>query len=112
MGTRMTVYDEKKDVIFYGSKLFGYANFHELESLRYLWELVLNDYTHELYSDFEDFGNSFYYCPYSAVFGPISREDFDKFIALYNKDLKKHGRKYQIDIEMPPHVRHTYLEWG
>lgn len=112
MGIRMTVYDEEKNIIFYGSKLFGYVDFHELESLRYLWGLVLDDHTHELYRNFEDFGDSFYYSCGSTVFGPISHEDFYKFIVLYNKDLKKYDRKYQIDIEMPPYVRHVYLEWG
>lgn len=111
MGTRMTVYDDEDGIIFYGSKLFGYVDFRELESLRYLWDLDMDDYTHETYVDFEDFGDLFYY-PYSPKFGPMSLEDFDKFLALYNKDLIKYGREYQIDIEIPPYVKHVFLEWG
>ena len=118
MGTRLTILDEQDNILFYGSKLYGYeSNLEESKSLKYLWDTCSEFLIEERgYEDYEDFVICMEIVNWSEKVVKLSIEQLREFITLYDDDLKKWGREYtisdEVEKEIPANVEYVWLEWG
>ena len=117
MGVRLTILDEQDNILFYGSKLFGYEASETLTSLKYLWD-IKSDYLikDRGYEDFDDFAISIEAYTYCDKLCKLSIPELKEFIKLYDEDLIRHDRDYSIAEEVekaiPTNVEYVWLEWG
>ena len=117
MGTRLTILDEQDNILFYGSKLYGYEDSKRLSSLKYLWD-IKSDYLikERGYYDFEDFAVCMEVSTMCDKLCKLSITELKEFLKLYDDDLLTHGREYTIteavEKEISSDVEYVWLEWG
>ena len=115
MGARLTILDEHRNEIFYGSKLYGYVSpIQNCESLKYLWA-IKDEWGGNDYSDCEDF------CWYMDVLPEhisikLSLSQLDTYLEMYDADLCSFELDdyIQEDVEpaLPEGINNVLLEWG
>ena len=118
MGVRLTILNEEDDILYYGSKLYGYVDdLEESKSLKYLWD-IKSEYLikeHD-YKDFEDFALSMNAYTYCDKLCKITIPQLKEFLKLYDEDLQACGRPYVIAeeamAEIPSNIEYVWLEWG
>lgn len=118
MGDRLTIRDEQDNMLYYGSKLYGYVDdLEESKSLKYLWD-IKSDYLikEHGYEDFEDFALSMNCYTYCDKLCKITIPQLKEFLRLYDEDLQMCGIPYVIaeeaEKEIPADVEYVWLEWG
>ena len=80
MGTRLTIEDASGSIIFYGTKLYGYADISDLKSYMYLFGLE------KLEDDWDA------YNPENWKTIRLTADQFMKFIGYYSQDyFDKYG---------------------
>lgn len=118
MGVRLTILDEKDNMLFYGSKLYGYVdNLEQSKSLKYLWDIHSEFLIKERgYEDYEDFVICMEIVHWTEKVVKLSIPQLKEYLRLYDEDLKKWGREYTISDEVekaiPADVEYVWLEWG
>ena len=116
MGVRLTITNENNEILYYGSKLYGYAeNLEESASLRYLWDVQGDFIRADLdIAEFEEFVDvmDIAWCVFRLC--KLSVEQLTEFLRLYDEDLKKWQRDYTIskDVHIPKEVEYVWLGWG
>jgi hypothetical protein len=118
MGVRLTILDENDNILYYGSKLYGYVDsLEQSKSLKYLWdnhsEFLIKERGFE---DYEDFVLSMEIVYWTEKTVKLSIPQLKEYLKLYDEDLKTWGREYTIsdeaEKEIPAGVESVWLEWG
>lgn len=112
MGMRLTILDNNDNMLYYGTKLYGYES-RPLVSMRWLYYnkvCTSDDFDPIGFTCYQDFVDYFDYMTSIPKFVELSYSEATTFIDLYIKDFKKCTG---LDIEIAIPYRDTvWLEWG
>lgn len=116
MGVRLTILDEEDNILFYGSKLYGYEDLENSKSAKYLWDIKSEFLINERnFKDFDDFASCMEIEGCDKVC-KLSIAELKEFLRLYDEDLKMYQKNYTISDsvwkEIPDDVKYVWLEWG
>lgn len=115
MGTRLTIFDEQDNILFYGSKLVGYVDSESLSCLKYLWKIRSEHFKEDGYDDFKDFAEHLEVAPCIEKVCKLSISELKEFLRLYDDDLVIHEREYfiaeEVEKEIPADVEYVWIEW-
>lgn len=118
MGIRLTIKSKTDEMLYYGSKLYGYVgDLTGLKSLRYLWEIKGDFLTKERgYENFEEFAELMDVVTACDNLCELTISQLTEFLRLYDEDLEDCGREYTIcDVALltiPNGVESVWIEWG
>ena len=113
-GSRLTIYDETGELIYYGDKLYGYVeNLRKSKGLRFLWVSagVCED---EDFDTFEEFADFIDYMPSTGKICKLSIEQLSEFLLLYDEDAAMWEKKHTVSdkVIIPKDIKYVWLEWG
>lgn len=114
MGTRLTIEDEDGNILFYGTKFYGYTDIRYCKSTEYLWRECYEELSKD-FDDFEEFVEHFEYVFVTAPMCKMTIPQLMGFIKAYDEDLAEHGWDYRVSDNIkpiPPGVEFVWLSWG
>lgn len=97
MGRRLNISDMNGNCLYYGTKLYGYAEGAEndFESVKYLWSLIKNEeeWRNDTFEQFVDI----LCCAgcYNNEFAKVTVEQLYNFLDLYQKDWESNPEDWE-----------------
>ena len=113
MGTRLTIEDNDGNILFYGTKLYGYTDISYCKSTEYLWRVCYEELSKN-FDDIEDFSEYFEHTWSTERMCKMTTKQLMGFIKAYDEDLAEHGWVYKVsdNISIPSGVEFVWLSWG
>ncbi len=113
MGVYLTILDDNDNIIYFGTKLYGYVDHIErAKGLRYLWDLNPDSLQND-FRDLDEFFEAFEYANYHPKFCRVTKTQLQDFLKLYDEDLRAWGQGDGISdiVVVPDEIEHVWIEW-